>query len=266
MPVSSSAISRARAPLATSLATPRPERQRLGQRQRMHEAHGGPALDAIDQHPRERLRLSIRHGGQAPDGIGTAHLTLPGWHHDHHGIARDLSGAIVEGKWGRSSTKAKQSPGAELVALVADPRRRWRPRAPRPADAPARPARRCRTPRGRPAGNSTLHDPDRRGEAARRHVAPDIARRGIAPLLLIGAARDGLGARNRRLEQARQRHAQPGRQPLQQQPPWDLLSPRSISEIIERLTPLRSASASSDSARNARRSRTRSAMRMLRSR
>src|SRR5262249_17745534 len=44
-----------------------------------------------------------------------------------------------------------------------------------------------------------------------------------------------------------------------------LLSPRSISEIIERLTPLLAASASSEKPRARRSSRTRSAMRPLRS-
>ena len=49
---------------------PAPERQRILQRKRMHEADGSAAVHTVDQDVRKALDLRIRHAGQSPDGIG----------------------------------------------------------------------------------------------------------------------------------------------------------------------------------------------------
>ncbi len=101
-----------------------------------------------------------------------------------------------------------------------------------------------------------LDDLHRRLLAGGRDVTAHVARLRIAPDGLVAVAGHGIGRSRGRLEKRGQGGVQAGGELLQQHG-RGLLSPRSIKEIIDRLTPLRSASASSDIARSARSWRTR---------
>src|SRR5262249_20153409 len=122
-----------------------------------------------------------------------------------------------------------------------------------------------------------LDDLHRLVHVPRRDGAPGVSRGRGAPLRLVGAA----GGRGPRARGGGRRRGHAGAAAgasnrsasITPSPPASfssttavgLLSPRSTSEIMERLTPLLLASASSESPRAARSSRTRSAMRSFRS-
>jgi hypothetical protein len=117
-------------------------------------------------------------------------------------------------------------------------------------------------------GEAHLDDLHRLWHARRRDVAPKIAGGGISPLELVVASRQRaaagfaapVGASN---SEARVTPKPPAS--FSRTTAVGLLSPRSMSEIIDRLTPLLVARASSESARAERSSRTRSPIRRLRS-
>src|SRR5216684_5194911 len=131
------------------------------------------------RHPSNRSNAG-RYGGRVASR-SSGHLGLI---HDDDGITRDLARAVVE-RGGAIENESEAVAGVELVAIVADPH------LDRPFEHPywlvhpdvARPAvERHESSRRK----LDLDDLDRRGEAAWRHVASDIARGRIAPLTLIG--------------------------------------------------------------------------------
>ena len=116
-------------------------------------------------------------------------------------------------------------------------------------------------------GKLDLDDLEGLPDAGRRDVATQIAGGRIAPLGLVGAPRDGTGGSASSSAGASNKLASGTPSPtdsFSSTTAVGLLSPRSMTEIMERLTPLRVARASRESPRALRSSRTRSAMRELR--
>jgi len=115
-----------------------------------------------------------------------------------------------------------------------------------------------RLPRGRLVGNARtrrkgdLDDLDRRREAARRDIAPDIA--------TWSACRETGSVRSAGTSNSAARLISRAPATFSRVTAVALVSPRSISESIERLTPLFSASASRVIARSDRSLRTRAAI------
>ena len=235
--------------------------------QRQHEADRGAALDAVDQHGgqgadllpgflRERarrmvigslMRLSSALRGGAGPRVGGK----------RHQIAGGSVGVVA--KHGRSVEAHGQAvAGTEAIGVVTegqvdlaldDPDLLMNDRRAVPGVVGHARARR----------EHHLDQLDGRGEAGRREVAAHVAAVRIAPDALIGAARQGRGAGAVLLGEERgQGHPEAGGE-LVENSAVGLLSPRSIREIIERLTPVRSARPSRVRPLSARRSRRRAA-------
>ena len=257
-PCSSSATSSARSPRATPSATLAPERHGLLAREAVHEAERRAVGDAVEQHVGEAAELRLRQPGDAADRgcVVIAGLRRRA-HHDR--VARRRRRRVVEHD--RPVELHRQA----VARLEVVPRRRRRSTVIEPSSThtcwwPA--ARRgpvskaTRAPAGsgrRPAGARPASRPARRsGARSRRPGRPTpVAGRGGPP---VG---DGSAPASNSEPSVTSRPTAS----FSSTTAVGLASPRSTSEIIERLTPLRAASASSERPRSARRSRTRAAIR-----
>ena len=87
--VVSLATNSSRSPRARRRATPRQKARARLARQRQHEAHRGAALDAVDEHVRQRARYRAERRKAA------SHAS-PDTRCDHHDVTRCLARAIAE--------------------------------------------------------------------------------------------------------------------------------------------------------------------------
>ncbi len=182
---------------------------------------------------------------------------------DHDRVAREASRGVVVAHRGGPA----RGPGSRRRRADGEPRRpslRWCCRAPRPAGgcaARGRPSRRPRAP-------SAERPPRRSGSARPARRARRCAARSPNADRATGAGRPAAPPGRRQRAGGSNSEASATPSPVasfSSTTAVGLLPPRSIREIIERLTPQCAASASSDRPRAARSSRTRWAMRSFRS-
>src|SRR5712691_8574491 len=126
MPVTSSATSKARAPLSTSRATRRQNASALAsERGCMKLTDAPPSTQSISTSASPCIWASVKldnrwtvYGLCSALFIWSSHVV--GLAHDHDGIARDLARAIVE-SGGAIENKGKAVTRVELVAIVTNP-------------------------------------------------------------------------------------------------------------------------------------------------
>ncbi len=242
-----------------------PERLRLGAGHREHEADGRAAFHAVDQHVAQPLDLAIADGLQTANlnGVRTSHLldAPRALARDDHDVSRRLARAVAKRRW------LVELHGQAVVFREAIASRCRRdldrfPPAPRSADECSRRARRFR----RPPSRQPAERPRRSGwamESWRERCCVGHSR--TVDRATVSGPRAATPDWQRRVESSNS-VASGTPSPVaifSSTTAVGLLSPRSTSEIIERLTSHFAASASRVIPWSARSARTRAAIRVL---